>query len=131
MSRYPHAMALKTALRSYAAARGLITTELEPLVAQELRDIKDSITEAFEVSPDGTKLATKRHIRWESNNFDQRIMNKLNRDSNGSGEAMPGDISSSSMNSSSQSLDYFDQRIMNQRNQRKQRRKWRRSYWKS
>ncbi len=59
-------VALKTALSSYAAARDLITSELEPLVAQELRAIKDSILEAFDVSSDGTKVTTKRRIRWDS-----------------------------------------------------------------
>ena len=59
-------MALKTALQSYSAARGLITPELEPLVAQELNAIKESISEAFDVSPGKAKPTTKRRIRWDS-----------------------------------------------------------------
>ncbi len=59
-------MALKTALRSYAAARGLITKELEPLVSQELRAIQESIAEAFDVSCDGSKKTSKRRTRWDS-----------------------------------------------------------------
>jgi dynein heavy chain 1 len=59
-------VALKTALRSYAAARGLITKELEPLVSQELRAIQESIAEAFDVSCDGSKKTSKRRTRWDS-----------------------------------------------------------------
>lgn len=66
VARYPHAMALKTALQSYAAARGLVTAELEPLVAVELGAIKESIMEAFDVSPGRAKPTTKRRIRWDS-----------------------------------------------------------------
>ncbi|KAL7555016.1 hypothetical protein ACHAWF_018608 [Thalassiosira exigua] len=66
VARYPHAMALKTALRSYAAARGLVTPELEPLVAQELGTIKDAIAEAFDASPGKSKPTTRRRIRWDS-----------------------------------------------------------------
>jgi hypothetical protein len=62
-------VALKTALRSYAAARGLITPELEPLVAQELRFIRESITEAFDVSPGRSKSTTRRRVRWDSKDF--------------------------------------------------------------
>eukprot|EP00804_Cyclotella_cryptica_P026574 CCRYP_014010-RA/>CCRYP_014010-RA protein AED:0.03 eAED:0.03 QI:237/1/1/1/0.92/0.78/14/3696/3180 len=66
MAKYPHAMALKTALRSYAAARGLVSSELEPLVAQELRSIRECIMEAFDVAADGSKITTKRRMRWNS-----------------------------------------------------------------
>lgn len=66
MAKYPHAMALKTALCSYAAARCLITPELEPLVSQELRSIQESIMEAFDVAADGSKTTTKRRMRWNS-----------------------------------------------------------------
>ena len=59
------AVALKTALSSYAAARGLVTEELEPLVSQELKAIQESIGEAFDVSLDGKKTS-KRRIRWDS-----------------------------------------------------------------
>eukprot|EP00578_Thalassiosira_sp_NH16_P000852 CAMPEP_0181130604 /NCGR_PEP_ID=MMETSP1071-20121207/29959_1 /TAXON_ID=35127 /ORGANISM="Thalassiosira sp., Strain NH16" /LENGTH=49 /DNA_ID= /DNA_START= /DNA_END= /DNA_ORIENTATION= len=46
-------MALRTALRSYAAARGLVTSDLEPLVAPELRAIRESISEAFDAPSGG------------------------------------------------------------------------------
>jgi dynein heavy chain 1 len=59
-------VALKTALQSYAAARGLITPELEPLVARELHAIQESITEAFDASSGRSKSSTKRRIRWDS-----------------------------------------------------------------
>ena len=59
-------MALKTALRSYAAARGLVTKELEPLMSQEIRAIQESIGEAFDVSLDGSKKKSKRRTRWDS-----------------------------------------------------------------
>jgi hypothetical protein len=59
-------VALKTALRSYTAARGLITSELEPLVAPELRLIQESITEAFDVSPGRSRFTTRRRVRWDS-----------------------------------------------------------------
>ena len=66
MTKYPHAMALKTTLCSYAAARCLITPELEPLVAQELQSIQESIAEAFDVAADGSKTTGKRRMRWNS-----------------------------------------------------------------
>ena len=59
-------MTLKTALRSYAAARGLVTPDLEPLVAQELQLIQESITEAFDVSTGRSKQTTRRRVRWDS-----------------------------------------------------------------
>jgi hypothetical protein len=59
-------VALKTALRSYAAARGLVTKELEPLMSQEIRAIQESIGEAFDVSLDGSKKKSKRRTRWDS-----------------------------------------------------------------
>ena len=58
-----YAVALKTALCSYVAARCLITPELEPLVAQELKSIQESIMEAFDVSLDGSKTTTKRRMQ--------------------------------------------------------------------
>ena len=59
-------VALKTALQSYAAARALVTPELEPLVSQELRAIQDSITEAFDVPSATGRLSAKRRVRWDS-----------------------------------------------------------------
>ncbi|KAK1747403.1 dynein heavy chain [Skeletonema marinoi] len=58
-------MLMPTALSSYAAARGLITEELEPLVSQEMRAIQESIGEAFDVSLDGSKKI-KARTRWDS-----------------------------------------------------------------
>ena len=59
-------MALKTALQSYVAARGLITPDLEPLVARELLTIQESIAEAFDATSGSSKSSTKRRIRWDS-----------------------------------------------------------------
>ena len=59
-------MALKSALRSYAVARELITPELDPLVLPQLKSIRESIAEAFGVPIDkSTKGSTKRRVRWE------------------------------------------------------------------
>lgn len=58
-----YSVALKTALCSCAAARCLITPELEPLVAQELKSIQESIMEAFDVRLDGSKTTTKRRMQ--------------------------------------------------------------------
>lgn len=57
---------LKTALRSYAAARGLVTPDLEPLVAQELQLIRESMAEAFDVSTGSSKQTTRHRVRWDS-----------------------------------------------------------------
>ena len=59
LGRYPFAMALKTALRSYTAVRELITPELEPLVLPQLQAVRGSISEAFD-----TEGRTKRRVRW-------------------------------------------------------------------
>ena len=59
-------VALKTALQSYAAARGLVTPALEPLVAQELAAIRETIAEAFDVAPGKSKPTTRRRVRWDS-----------------------------------------------------------------
>lgn len=60
-------MALKIALQSYAAARGLVSPELEPLVAREIVAIKECIAEAFDATLRQSKSSTKRRIRWDSN----------------------------------------------------------------
>lgn len=65
MARYPYAMALKGALRSYAVARELITPELEPLVMSYLKNIRESVAEAFGVSLNGSSRgSSSRRIRW-------------------------------------------------------------------
>eukprot|EP00980_Cylindrotheca_fusiformis_P017635 scaffold5529_cov117-Cylindrotheca_fusiformis.AAC.12 len=67
ISRYPFAMAIKTALRSYQSVRGLISPELEPLVMPHLLDVREIISEAFDVKLDTSKaIAKKRRIRWDS-----------------------------------------------------------------
>ena len=66
LGRYPHAMTVKTALRSYTVARELIPLELEPLVKPQLLAIQESVAEAFDVSLDGSKVASRRRVRWES-----------------------------------------------------------------
>jgi len=66
LARYPHAMALKSALRSFTVVRDLITPELEPLMDTQLKAIQESISEAFDVSLDGTKITSKRRVRWDT-----------------------------------------------------------------
>ena len=67
IQRYPFAMATKTALRSYQSVRGLITPELEPLVMPQLLDVRETVSEAFDVKLDtSTAIAKKRRVRWES-----------------------------------------------------------------
>lgn len=67
MARYPHAIALKTALRSYAAVRALITPELEPLVMPQLLAIRECISESFDVKLDSsTAITKKRRVRWDT-----------------------------------------------------------------
>jgi dynein heavy chain 1 len=65
VARYPYAIALQGALRSYAVARELITPELEPLVSSHLKHIRESIAEAFGVSLDSAiTSSSSRRIRW-------------------------------------------------------------------
>ena len=67
ISRYPFAIAIKTALRSYQSVRGLIGPALEPLVMPQLLDVREIISEAFDVKLDtSTAIAKKRRIRWDS-----------------------------------------------------------------
>ena len=65
--RYPFAMAIKTALRSYQSVRGLVDPSLEPLVMPQLLDVREIISEGFEVKLDTSKaVSKKRRIRWDS-----------------------------------------------------------------
>jgi dynein heavy chain 1 len=65
--RYPFAVAIKTALRSYQSVRGLVTPELEPLVMPQLLDVREIISEGFDVKlKDSKKVAKKQRIRWDS-----------------------------------------------------------------
>ena len=67
IGRYPFAMAIKTALRSYQAVRQLVSPELEPLVMPQLLDIRELVSEAFDVKLDtSTAIAKKRRIRWDA-----------------------------------------------------------------
>lgn len=66
MERYPYAVTIKTALRSYQAIRVLITPELEPLVKPQLIGIRETISEAFGVKISSSTAAKKRRIRWDS-----------------------------------------------------------------
>lgn len=67
LERYPFAVTIKTALRSYQAIRVLITPELEPLVLPQLIEIRECVSEAFGVKLSSSTTTTKkRRIRWDS-----------------------------------------------------------------
>ena len=66
MDRYPYAVTIKTALRSYQAIRVLITPELEPLVMPQLIEIRECVAEAFGVKLSSSTAGKKRRIRWDS-----------------------------------------------------------------
>lgn len=67
VQRYPFAIAIKTALRSYQAVRALISADLEPLVMPQLLEVREIVSEAFDVKLDtSTAIAKKRRIRWDS-----------------------------------------------------------------
>jgi dynein heavy chain 1 len=67
IQRYPFAIAVKTALRSYQSVRGLISPELEPLVMSQLLDVREIVSEAFDVKLDtSTAISKKRRIRWDA-----------------------------------------------------------------
>lgn len=54
LARYPYAMALKSALRSYQVTRELVSSDLEPLVFPQLKAIRDCVAEAFGISLEQT-----------------------------------------------------------------------------
>jgi dynein heavy chain 1 len=61
------AMALRSALRSYTAAKELVTPELEPLLHSNIKAIRQSVEEVFGVSIDQTvTVRSSIRIRWES-----------------------------------------------------------------
>eukprot|EP00429_Kryptoperidinium_foliaceum_P003525 CAMPEP_0176008276 /NCGR_PEP_ID=MMETSP0120_2-20121206/3664_1 /TAXON_ID=160619 /ORGANISM="Kryptoperidinium foliaceum, Strain CCMP 1326" /LENGTH=842 /DNA_ID=CAMNT_0017341061 /DNA_START=53 /DNA_END=2578 /DNA_ORIENTATION=+ len=65
--RYPYAVAVKTALRSYQALRSLVDPTLEPLVRPQLLEFREILSEAFDVKLEtSTAVAKKRRIRWDS-----------------------------------------------------------------
>jgi dynein heavy chain 1 len=67
VARYPHAMAIKTALRSYAAVRALITPELEPLVMPQLLAIRECVSDGFDVKlSTSTAVSKKRRVRFDT-----------------------------------------------------------------
>jgi dynein heavy chain 1, cytosolic len=66
-SRFPYAIAIKTALRSYQAVRVHVTPELEPLVMPQLLDIRECISDAFDVKlSTSTAVAKKRRVKWDN-----------------------------------------------------------------
>ncbi len=67
IQRYPFAIAIKTALRSYQSVRALISSDLEPLVMPQLLDVRETVSEGFDVKLDTSMaIAKKRRIRWDS-----------------------------------------------------------------
>jgi len=66
LARYPYAMALKSALRSYQVTRELVSSDLEPLVFPQLKAIRDCVAEAFGISLDSDGKSTSRRVRWET-----------------------------------------------------------------
>jgi len=73
MDRYPFAVTIKTALRSYQAIRVLITPELEPLAMPQLIEIREIIAEAFGVKLSGMTSSKKRRIRWDSREISEWV----------------------------------------------------------
>lgn len=74
VGRYPFAQAIKTALRSYLSVRHLITPELEPLVMPQLLEIRETISDAFDVKLDtSTAVAKKRRVRWEAREMSEWV----------------------------------------------------------
>jgi dynein heavy chain 1 len=72
--RYPFAIAIKTALRSYQSVRNLVTPELEPLVMPQLLQVRENISEAFDVKLDtSTAIARKRRVRWEAREMSEWV----------------------------------------------------------
>lgn len=66
-SRYPYAIAIKTALRSYQSVRTLVTAELEPLVMPQLLSIRECVSDAFDVKlSTSTAVAKKRRVKWDN-----------------------------------------------------------------
>ena len=67
VARYPHAIAIKTALRSYTAVRALISPELEPLVMPQLLAIRECVSEGFDVKlSTSTAVSKKRRVRFDA-----------------------------------------------------------------
>ena len=77
-SRYPLAMALKDALRSYTVARELITPELQPLVMPEIQSIRESIGEAFGDVNAG-KSRKSRRVKWKGKEIAEWVENNYKK----------------------------------------------------
>ena len=78
IQRYPYAIAVKTALRSYQAVRVLVTPELEGLVMPQLLEIRELISEAFDVKlSTSTAISKKQRVRWEAKEMTEWV-SKLN-----------------------------------------------------
>lgn len=73
LNRYPHAMALKSALRSYSAIREFVTPEIQPLVMPQIKSIRESISEAFGISNDGKRMSSSRRVRWDGKDIDEWV----------------------------------------------------------
>jgi len=66
-TRYPYAVGIKTALRSYQSVRVLVTPDLELLVMPELLNIRECISEVFDVKlATSTAVTKKQRIRWDN-----------------------------------------------------------------
>eukprot|EP00522_Entomoneis_paludosa_P000277 CAMPEP_0172474334 /NCGR_PEP_ID=MMETSP1065-20121228/69303_1 /TAXON_ID=265537 /ORGANISM="Amphiprora paludosa, Strain CCMP125" /LENGTH=4205 /DNA_ID=CAMNT_0013232513 /DNA_START=82 /DNA_END=12699 /DNA_ORIENTATION=- len=76
--RYPYAVAVKTALRSYQAVRVLVSPELEGLVMPQLLEIRELVSEAFDVKlSSSTAVSKKQRVRWEAKEMTDWV-SKLN-----------------------------------------------------
>ena len=73
-ARYPYAVAVKTALRSYQAVRVLVTPELEPLLMPQLLEIRECVSQAFDVKlSTSTAITKKRRVRWDTKEMTQWV----------------------------------------------------------
>jgi dynein heavy chain 1 len=84
IARYPFAMAIKTALRSYQAARVFVTSELEPLLMPQMLEIRECVSETFDVKlTTSTLISKKKRIRWsdtkEMTDWVTRLTDKVSK----------------------------------------------------
>jgi dynein heavy chain 1 len=63
VARYPHAVAIQTAISSYQAARAQLTSDLAILVKPELVGIRKCVSQAFGVKLSSSKK--QRRVRWQ------------------------------------------------------------------
>ncbi|GKY90587.1 hypothetical protein MPSEU_000032400 [Mayamaea pseudoterrestris] len=65
VARFPYAVAVKTALRSYQAVRQLVTPELEPLLMPQLLEIRECVSDAFDAKLSTSVAVSKgQRVRW-------------------------------------------------------------------